>query len=183
MSDYTLRRRASTPFFQIEYAFTPVLQMNHHALRRTASAPGLELGPLPWELGSETATTTSPSDDVAGAATTSDEHHLHRLHDLLAANFQQLVIAIQQIKSFEAQLSAGQGLSTRKRAKLERKLAGHVEHRDSLGSRRRRLLGKADRAESSWAWAEASAQVDRRMNEGKSPMPWRKLNSGSSVRR
>ncbi|MCJ1434507.1 hypothetical protein MMC27_003876 [Xylographa pallens] len=165
MVDHTLRRHASTPFFQIDYAFGPFFPMNPSALRRTASAQGLELGPFPWELATVTTTTTSPSDTVAGAATTTDKLHLRRLHNQLAANFQQLVIAIEQIKTLEAQLVAGQHLSTRKTAKLERKLAGHVEHRDSLGTQRRRLLGKTGRAELSQGWVEASAQFDARMDE------------------
>ena len=84
---------------------------------------------------------------VAGVDTTSAGPDLLRLHDQLAANFQQLTLAIEQIKALEAQLATGKWAHATKEGKLERKLAGHVEHRDSLGTQRRRLLGKTDRAE------------------------------------
>ncbi|MCJ1292502.1 hypothetical protein MMC34_004053 [Xylographa carneopallida] len=137
MPNYTLSRSASTPNFEIE----------HRSLRRSASAEGLETGPLPWELPTETTTTGSTSLSIASETAITAESDLSHLHDQLAANFQQLSIAIEQIKALEAQLATGKGASSEKGAKLERKLAGHREHRDSLGTQRRRLLGKRDRAE------------------------------------
>ncbi|MCJ1380608.1 hypothetical protein MMC17_003716 [Xylographa soralifera] len=140
MPGHTLRRTTSTP----------LLQKDQNFLRRTASAPGPEMGPSPWELPTETTTTASARVAVAGVTTTTSGPHLLRLHDQLAANFVQLSIAIEQIKALEAQLATGNRSGTSKGAKLERKLAGHREHRDSLGTQRRRLLGKTDRAELSW---------------------------------
>ncbi|MCJ1391846.1 hypothetical protein MMC18_004713 [Xylographa bjoerkii] len=122
--------------------------MDHRSLRRTASAPGLETSPLPCEL---TAETTIPGTVTSDAATTATTAHattantiLSLLHKQLAANFLQLSNAIEQIKAIEAQLATGKWAGTSKEAKLERKLAGHLQHRDSLGTQRRRLLGKME---------------------------------------
>ncbi|MCJ1281049.1 hypothetical protein MMC26_000367 [Xylographa opegraphella] len=121
--------------------------MDQPPLRRTASAPHLEMSSPAWDLAPETINPASTSYPVSDVPTSAAEANLLGLHNQLAANFHQLSIAIEKIKALEAQLASDKGTRTKTAAKLERKLAGHLEHRDSLGTQRRRLLGKTDRAE------------------------------------